>query len=60
MDTQPFALKPSPLVMVAVVAVILALVGAGAWRHASPLLLGAIGLGALALAVLAIALRRRP
>jgi hypothetical protein len=60
MDEQPFfALKPSPVVLIAVVAIILALVGVGAWRHASPLLLGGIGLSALALAVIAIALRRR-
>ena len=54
-----FTLKPSPVVMIAVVVVILALVGVGAWRHASPLLLGGIGLSALALAVIAIALHRR-
>lgn len=60
MDEQPFfALKPSPVVLIAVVAIILVLVGLGAWRHASPLLLGGIGLSALALAVIAIALRRR-
>jgi hypothetical protein len=59
MDHEPFTLRPSPLVMIAVVAAILALVAVGAWRHASPLQLGALGLGALALAVVAIALRRR-
>ena len=58
MDTKPFALKPSPVVMIAVVAIILALVGVGAWRHTSPLLLGGLGLSALALAILAVALRR--
>ena len=59
MDPQPFTLKPSPVVMVAVVAIILALVAVGAWRHAPPLVLGALGVGALGLAAIAIALRRR-
>jgi hypothetical protein len=60
MDQQPFfVLKPSPVVMIAVVAVILALVGVGAWRHARPLLLGGIGMSALALVVMAIAVHRR-
>jgi hypothetical protein len=59
MDNKPFALKPSPVVMIAVIAMILALIGVGAWRHAGALPLGALGLGALALAVLAVALHRR-
>ena len=59
MDNAPFALKPSPVVMIAVVVIILALVGVGAWRHGSPLLLGGIGLAALALAILGVALHRR-
>jgi len=60
MDQQRFfVLKPSPVVMLAVVAVILALVGVGAWRHASPLLLGGIGMSALAFVIIAIAVRRR-
>lgn len=59
MDQQPFfTLKPSPFVMVAVVAMILALVGAGAWHHAPPLILGALGMSALALAAVAVALYR--
>jgi hypothetical protein len=59
MDNQPFTLKPSPFVMIAVIAIILALVGVGAWHHAPALQLGALGFGALALAVIAVALRRR-
>jgi hypothetical protein len=59
MEQRLFTLKPSPVVMIAVVAVILALVGVGAWNRASPLLLGGIGLSALALALVAIAVRRR-
>jgi hypothetical protein len=60
MDQQPFfTLKPSPVVMIAVVAIILALVGVGAWRHASPLVLGGIGMSTLALIVIAIAAHRR-
>ena len=59
MDQGPFRLRPSPVVMIAVVALILALVAVGAWRHAAPLQLGALGVGALALAVVAIGLRRR-
>jgi len=60
MDQQPFfVLKPSPVVMIAVVAIILALVGVGAWRHASPLVLGGIGMAALALVLIAIATHRR-
>jgi len=60
MGQQPFfVLKPSPVVMIAVVAIILALVGVGAWRHASPLLLGGIGMSTLALIIIAIAVRRR-
>jgi hypothetical protein len=59
MDKQPvFALKPSPFVMIAVVAVILALVGVGAWHHAPALPLGGLAMGALALAGIAVALRR--
>jgi len=60
MDQQRFfVLKPSPVVMLAVVAVVLALVGVGAWRHASPLVLGGIGMSVLGLVVIAIAVRRR-
>jgi len=59
MDNQPFALKPSPIVMIALVAAILALVGVGVWRHASVVLLGGIGMSALALAIITVALRRR-
>jgi len=59
MEQQPFVLKPSPWVMIAVVAIILALVGVGAWHHAPTLTLGALGVSALGLAVIAIALRRR-
>src|ERR1700733_7708414 len=56
MDQQSFfVLKPPPVVMIAVGAIILALVGVGAWHYASPLLLGGIGMGALALAAIAIA-----
>jgi len=60
MGQQPFfVLKPSPVVMIAVVAIILALVGVGAWRHTSPLLLGGIGMSTLALIIIAIAVHRR-
>jgi hypothetical protein len=60
MDQQPFfVLKPSPLVMIAFVAAIAALVGVGALHRASPLLLGGIGLSTLALVVITIAVRRR-
>jgi hypothetical protein len=60
MDQQPFfALRPSPVVMIAVVAAVVALVGVVAWHRASPLLLGGIGVSALALVVIAIAVRRR-
>jgi hypothetical protein len=57
MDQQPFTLKPSPFVMIAVIAIILALVGVAAWHHAGALQLGALEVGALTLAVLAVALR---
>jgi len=59
MDNQPFALKPSPFVMIALIALILALIGVAAWHYAGALQLGALGVGALALAVLAVALHRR-
>jgi len=59
MDTPPFALKPSPVVMIALVVLILALVGVGAWRHGGALLLGGLAFSALALAILAVALRRQ-
>jgi hypothetical protein len=59
MDNQPFSLMPSPFVMIAVIAMILALVGVAAWHHAGALQLGALGVGALALTVIAVTLRRR-
>ena len=59
MEQPFFTPKPSPVVMIAVLAIILALIGLGVWRHTSPLLLAGIGLAALGLAIVAIALRRR-
>jgi hypothetical protein len=58
-ENKPFALKPSPFVMIAVVAMILVLVGIGAWHHAGALQLSALGMCALGLAVTAVALRRQ-
>ncbi len=58
MDNQPFAFKPSPFVMIAVIALILALIGVAAWHHAPALPLGGLAMGALALAVIAVTLRR--
>ena len=58
MDRSPFALKPSLYVMIPLLGIIVAVVGAAAWRHTAALQLAGLGLGALSMAVIAIALRR--
>jgi len=58
MDRPPFVLKPSLFVLTPLFAIIIALIGVAAWHHATALQLGALGVSALSLAVITIALRR--